>query len=90
MERSIGEKFHYNGREIVVVEDATDSIYDGCCVCIGFGTNCKNLVDVSGYCSCDMRKDRKSVHFECSGDGRHLTRHLHESKKSPIATDREQ
>lgn len=90
LERPIGEVFEMRGVNAVVVPDVKG--HSGCkiCVCYSECWICTPLKSVAGECVGILRSDGISVHFERFNDGRHLTRHLDEGKKSPIATDREQ
>ena len=89
-ERPVGEVFCVNGLEYVVVPDAEGVVGCGFCVFGGYCGFPPSILSEYGECSSRVRKDGVDVHFERFNDGRHLTRHLHEGKKSPIATDREQ
>lgn len=67
MERPIGDKFKINGCVYVVVKDASTAWMHSCGKCVFCGASCASVVDVTGYCAREARKDKKSVHFEHFG-----------------------
>lgn len=88
--RPVGEVFEYHGVEYVVVPDPR--LVVGCFLCEFVDACCcgKRPTQVIGRCHARNRGDNADVHFERFNDGHHLTRHLDEGKKSPMATGREQ
>lgn len=89
-ERSVGEVFSVDGVDVVVVPDIKGVRNCKLCVCYDGCFHLPHRMSVVGECVDVLRSDGVGVHFERFNDGHHLTRHLNEGKKSPIATDREQ
>ena len=67
MMRSVGSVFKYNGRAYVVVENKSDAWEDGCGACAFCDSGCNGHRGFAGNCSCGLRVDNKSVHFEKKG-----------------------
>ena len=60
MERKIGETFEFEGKKLKVVENNDNS---GCEKCFFCNRECSSIRDVRGFCSEELRTDKKHVIF---------------------------